>query len=88
MSTGPTRAKRKQSARELAERFGVSPRTIRRTVAQERADYLADAAARHKRIRALRAEGLSMRAIAAKEGVTVGTVHLSLIHISEPTRPY
>ena len=64
MSTGPTRAKRKQSARELAERFGVSPRTIRRTVAQERADYLADAAARHERIRSLRAEGLSMRASA------------------------
>ena len=60
MSTGPTRAKRKQSARELAERFGVSPRTIRRTVAQERA------------------EGLSMRAIAAKEGVTVGTVHYAI----------
>ena len=52
--------------------------TIRRTVAQERADYLADAAARHKRIRALRAEGLSMRAIAAKEGVTVGTVHYAI----------
>ena len=78
MSTGPTRAKRKQSARELAERFGASPRTIRRTVAQERADYLADAAARHERIRALRAEGLSMRAIAAKEGVTVGTVHYAI----------
>ena len=78
MSTGPTRAKRKQSARELAERFGVSPRTIRRAVAQERADYLADAAARHERIRALRAEGLSMRAIAAKEGVTVGTVHYAI----------
>ena len=89
MSTGPTRAKRKQSARELAERFGVSPRTIRRTVAQERADYLADAAARHERIRALRAEGLSMRAIAAKEGVTVGTVHyaipVSYTHLTLPT---
>ncbi|MCV7653406.1 helix-turn-helix domain-containing protein [Micrococcus luteus] len=39
---------------------------------------MADAAARHERIRALRAEGLSMRAIAAKEGVTVGTVHYAI----------
>lgn len=46
MTSTPTRAKRKQTARELAERFGVSPRTIRRTVAQERADYLADACKR------------------------------------------
>ncbi|KFC52013.1 hypothetical protein GY12_00050 [Micrococcus luteus] len=78
MTSTRTRAERNQTARELAERFGVSPRTIRHTVAPDRADYLADAAARHGRIRALRAEGLSMRAIAAKEGVTVGTVHYTI----------
>ena len=68
MTATPTRAKRQQTARELAERFGVSKRTIQRTVAQSRADYLAEAAARRERVVALRAEGLSMRAIAAKEG--------------------
>lgn len=78
MSTTPTRAKRSQTARELAERFGVSPRTIQRTVSQTREDYLNEAAQRRARIRALRAEGLSMRAIAEREGVTVGTVHYSL----------
>lgn len=78
MSTTPTRAKRTQTARELAERFGVSRRTIQRTVSQSREDYLNDAAQRRARIRALRAEGLSMRAIAEREGVTVGTVHYAL----------
>lgn len=78
MSSTPTRAKRQQTARELAERFGVSKRTIQRTVAQSRDDYLAEAAARHERIRAMRAEGLTMRAIAEREGVTVGTVHYAI----------
>lgn len=78
MTSTPTRAKRQQTARELAERFGVSKRTIQRTVAQSRTDYLAEAAARHERIRALRAEGLSMRAIAATEGITVGAVHYAI----------
>lgn len=78
MSSTPTRAKRTQTARELADRFGVSVRTIQRTVAQPREDYLADAAARRERIHAMRAEGLSMRAIAEREGVTVGAVHYAL----------
>lgn len=78
MSTTPTRAKRTQTARELAERFGVSPRTIQRTVAQSREDYLNEAAQRRARIRALRTEGLSMRAIAERESVTVGTVHYAI----------
>lgn len=80
MRAEPTRAKRKQSARVLAERFGVHPTTIRRTVAQSREDYLTEAAERRARIRAWRAEGLSMRAIAVKEGVTPGAVHWALHH--------
>lgn len=85
MSTGPTRAKRKQSARVLAERFGVHPTTIRRTVAQSREDYLAEAAARHERIRAMRAEGMTMRAIAEREGVSARAVHYA-IHKNDPPR--
>ena len=70
--------KRKRTAREVAERLGVSERTVRNFVAQPREEYLADAAARRQRIRAMRAEGLSMRAIAEREGVTVGAVHYAI----------
>lgn len=70
--------RRKGTARELAERLGVSERTIRNYIAEPRADYDARTAARHARIHALRAEGLTMRAIAEREGVSVGTVHYAL----------
>jgi len=36
------RVKRKHTARELAEKLGVTPRTIRRYMAQPRADYEAN----------------------------------------------
>lgn len=70
--------RRNASARELAERMGVTPRTIQRYIAEPRAEYEARAEARHERIRKLRAEGLSMRAIGAEVGVSVGTVHYAL----------
>lgn len=70
--------KRKRTAREVAAQLGVSERTVRKFVAQPRDEYLAEAAERRVRIRAMRAEGLSMRKIAAKEGVTVGAVHWAL----------
>lgn len=73
-----TPARRNKTARELAEQFGVSRRTIQRAIAEPRAEYDARAAARHARIRELRAEGKSMRAIAAEVGVSVGTVHYAL----------
>lgn len=74
MST-PTRAVRKHTARELGERFGRSPRTIRRIIAQERSEFLAQARERGQRIVKLREEGMSMRAIADEVGCSVGTVH-------------
>lgn len=80
MSRTPTRARRNQTARELAKKFGVTPRTIRSTVAEERSVYLNTAKERRKKIRELRATGLSMRAIAAEVGCSVGTVHYALNH--------
>lgn len=74
MST-PTRAVRKHTARELGERFGRSPRTIRRIIAQERGEFLAQAQKRGEQIAALRAKGMTMRAIAEEVGCSVGTVH-------------
>lgn len=70
--------RRPVSARILAERVGVSERTIKRYIAEPRAEYDARTAARHEHIRELRAEGKSMRAIAAEVGVSVGTVHYAL----------
>lgn len=70
--------RRKQTARELAERFNRSPRTIRRIVAEPRAEWEGRASARHERVRALRETGLSYRAIASELGISVGTVHYAL----------
>ncbi len=69
---------RKGTARELAARLGVTDRTIRSYMAKPREDYLSEAQQRRKRIRELRETGLSMRAIAAEVGCSVGTVHNAL----------
>lgn len=76
--SNPSAGRRNITARQAAERFGVSIRTIQRTLAEPRDEWEARARDRHARIRALRAEGLSMRAIAEREGVSVGTVHYAL----------
>ncbi len=69
-----TRARRKHTARELAERFGVSARTIRNTVAEERTDYEARANARRFEIVELARTGLGVRAIARQMEVDPGLV--------------
>lgn len=66
------------SIRELAERIGKSPATIKRYTSVPREDYDARVIERHTRIRELRAEGLSMRAIASELDISVGTVHYAL----------
>lgn len=73
-----TPVRRSKTARELARQFGVSPRTIQRAIAEPRADFEARAAQRHERVRELRTEGLSMRAIAAELDISVGAVHYAL----------
>jgi len=70
--------RRMVTARVLAERVGVSERTIKRYIAEPRAEYDARIEARHTRIRELREEGKSMRAIAIELNVSVGTVHYAL----------
>lgn len=62
--------RRTVTARELAERFNRSPRTIRRIVAEPRDDFEARARARQTEALALRAQGLSYAQIAATMGVT------------------
>jgi DNA-binding CsgD family transcriptional regulator len=66
--------RRNRTARELAEQFGVSERTIRNIAAEPRPEYLARAQDRRRRIAELRAQGKTMRAIADQLGVSVGLV--------------
>ena len=67
-----------RTARELAERLGVTPQTIRYWTAEPRENYLAGAQKRRERIRELRETGLSYRAISAEVGCSIGTVHNAL----------
>lgn len=66
------------SIRELSQRIGRSPATVARYTSESRDNYEARAVARHERIRELRANGLSYRAIAAELDVSIGTVHYAL----------
>lgn len=71
------------SVRELAEKTGASPRSIERWTSEPRADYLARADEKRARVRVLRAQGLSIRAIAAETGYSVGTVHRYVKEMNE-----
>lgn len=66
--------RRKQTARELAEKMGASTRTIQRIMAEPRDQFLARAAENRRRAVELREQGLKYREIAEEMGVTTGTV--------------
>lgn len=66
--------RRKQTARELAEKFGSSTRTIQRLVAEPRAEFEARAHNRRHRAVELRKQGLQYREIAEVMGCSTGTV--------------
>lgn len=72
--TAIIQTRRQKTARELAEQFGVSERTIRRHLAEPRDDYEARADERRRLIVEKRAQGMTMRAIAAELGVSLGLV--------------
>lgn len=63
------------SVRKLAEKTGASPRAIISWTSEPREVYLARANEKRELVRKLRSEGMSMRAIAAEIGCSVGTVH-------------
>ena len=72
------RKKRHGTARELAERFGVSPRTVQRLVAEERSEYVGRAVSRREQIIALYRQGLKQIEIAEKLGVAKSLVSMRL----------
>ncbi|MFZ2530396.1 MAG: replication protein RepB [Rhodococcus sp. (in: high G+C Gram-positive bacteria)] len=78
MAAQPDRRKRRMTAREAAERFGVSPRTIRYVVAEERTEYVGRAVSRRDQIIALHRQGLKQKAIAAQLDVTPALVSIRL----------
>ena len=66
--------RRKMTAREAAEKYGVSPRTVRRLVAEPRQDFLSRAAVRRAQAVELRVAGASYIEIAEAMGCSTGTV--------------
>jgi len=74
----PKRMRRTVTARELAKRFGVSQRTVQRSVAEDRTDYVARAAARREQIIALHRQGLGVRAIGRQLALSPGLVSTRL----------
>jgi len=65
---------RSRTAREAAERVGVSERTVRRVIAEPRAAFEGRTAERRARVVELRAAGLSQQDVAGQLGVSVRTV--------------
>ncbi|MEV7581718.1 hypothetical protein [Streptomyces erythrochromogenes] len=66
------------TARELANRFGVSPRTVLRMVSEERAEYEGRSRQRRDRIVELHRQGLKGYEIAAELSVSAGLVSIRL----------
>lgn len=63
--------KRKHTAAAMAEKFGVSPRTVKRIMAQPRAEYDAEAHARQDEALRLRESGLKWREVGeALDGIS------------------
>lgn len=76
--TTPVRPARRGTASELARKFGVSERTIRYTVAEDRRVYEARADERRAQIIELHRRGLGVRAIARQLSVSPGLVSTRL----------
>ncbi|OFS36604.1 MULTISPECIES: helix-turn-helix domain-containing protein [Corynebacterium] len=64
-----------KTVRELVEKTGFSTNTIIRWTSDPRENYLARANEKRAKVAELRAQGLTMRAIAKELGCSVGTVH-------------
>ena len=67
--TPTIRRKRGKTAREMAERLGVTPRTIRSYMAQERSEWLTEARARQEQAAKLRDSGMSWAQVAEQMGL-------------------
>ena len=66
--------RRKMTAREAAEQFGASTRTIQRLFAEPREEFEARARTRRNRAVELRQQGLKYKEIAEEMGISTGAV--------------
>ncbi|MFB6812397.1 hypothetical protein [Streptomyces sp. NPDC056387] len=78
MTQGPVRERRTATARELADRFGVTPRTVRSMIAEERAAYEGRSRQRRDEIVELHRQGLKGYEIARELNVSSGLVSTRL----------
>ncbi|MFE5881537.1 hypothetical protein [Streptomyces hydrogenans] len=78
MTQQPRRERRPVTARELADRFGVSPRTVLRMVSEERSAYEGRSRQRRDRIVELHRQGLKGYEIARELSVSPGLVSIRL----------
>lgn len=74
-----------RTVKEAAELTGLSTATIIRWTSEPREVYISRANEKRRRIRKLREQGLSMRAIADEVGCAVSTVH-RYIHEQNPDK--
>lgn len=72
------RQRRKMTAREAAERLGVSVRTIQNYMAEDRADYLDRAKDRRAKILELHRAGVKGAVIARELGISEGLVSIRI----------
>ncbi|WP_137726521.1 helix-turn-helix domain-containing protein [Prescottella subtropica] len=66
--------RRKMTAREAAEQFGASTRTIQRLFAEPRDEFLERAKVRRDRVVDLRKQGMKYKDIAEAMGISTGAV--------------
>lgn len=66
--------RRKMTAREAAEQFGASTRTIQRLFAEPREEFLERAKVRRDRVVSLRKQGMKYKDIAEEMGISTGAV--------------
>ncbi|WP_327378945.1 HTH domain-containing protein (plasmid) [Streptomyces sp. NBC_01216] len=78
MTREPRRERRTATARELADRFGVSERTVLRMIAEERTTYEGRSRQRRDQIVELHRQGLKGYEIARELNVSTGLVSIRL----------
>ncbi len=71
--------RRTLTARAVAEKKGISERTVRRFAAEPRAEFLTRARERRRQAVDLRRQGLKFREVAEAMGVSLGTA-TRLVH--------